>query len=166
MQWRTRYRRGCFPKTPYAGTGWWHRRRRDGRGATLESLAVGVPLQIGDAIKRMLHGCESQTTPRISIWKSLRPSLRASFRHCFGASPRLSPLVAAVRSDRPASASGYVRGQHVFVKPPGASCTTVWPEGVVTDKGDGVGVEVDGVRRHTADIRPVPETDVTPWQAE
>ena len=47
-------------------------------------------------------------------------------------------------------------GKQVFVKPPGAKCTTQWPRGMVTGAGSTeVSVEVDGIPRHVADIREV-----------
>lgn len=48
-------------------------------------------------------------------------------------------------------------GQWVFVKPPHARCTDQWPRGKVTALPPGLAVEVDGVPRHIADVRPVPE---------
>ena len=42
------------------------------------------------------------------------------------------------------------------MKPPSARCTVEWPKVLVTAQTTGVTVEVDGVPRHIADIRPVP----------
>ncbi len=48
----------------------------------------------------------------------------------------------------------FSAGHHVYVKPPGARCTTRWRRGVVTNEVAGpLTVEVDGVPRHIADIR-------------
>lgn len=55
-------------------------------------------------------------------------------------------------------------GQKVYVKPGGARCTTVWPEGRITGEGRGTQLEVDGIPRHIADIRVVPEEDNVPRQ--
>lgn len=46
-------------------------------------------------------------------------------------------------------------GERVFVKPPSARCTVPWPLGVVTGAGSERSVEVNGVPRHVADVRPV-----------
>lgn len=56
-------------------------------------------------------------------------------------------------------------GQQVFVKPPMATCTSEWRRGVVTGTMRGVGVEVDGIRRHVADIREVPTATPTAPEA-
>ena len=50
--------------------------------------------------------------------------------------------------------------QRVFVKPGQNSCTAVWPEGRVTRSDNGLQLEVDGVPRHVADVRPVPGEEV------
>lgn len=55
------------------------------------------------------------------------------------------------------SESGFRVGQRVFVKPGQSTCTTVWPEGRVTRVAADLQVEVDGVPRHIADVRLVPE---------
>jgi len=67
-----------------------------------------------------------------------------------------SPLWKSPPDSASPSTAGYVVGQRVFVKPPGARCTTEWPQGTVTSVGPGVGVEIDGTRRHVADVRAVP----------
>lgn len=54
---------------------------------------------------------------------------------------------------------GYWVGQRVFVKPGQSGCTTVWPEGRITRVVSSLQVEVDGVPRHVADVRPVPMED-------
>ena len=56
----------------------------------------------------------------------------------------------------PTNSETFRVGQKVFVKPPGARCTTQWPLGTVSAPIDGVGIEVDGIRRHIADLRVVP----------
>ena len=50
----------------------------------------------------------------------------------------------------------YFVGQRVFVKPPGARCTSQWKGGVVTGVPSQRSVEVGGVPWHIADVRPVP----------
>lgn len=50
-------------------------------------------------------------------------------------------------------------GQRVYVKPGQSRCTTVWPEGRITHVREGVQVDVDGVARHIADVRPVPSEE-------
>lgn len=57
----------------------------------------------------------------------------------------------------PVSGSGFRVGQRVYVKPGSSRCTTAWPEGRITriDAG-GVQLDVDGIPRHVADVRPVP----------
>ena len=47
-------------------------------------------------------------------------------------------------------------GDNVFVKPPLTRCTSMWPVGVVTGVDSDQRVEVDGVPRHVADVRSVP----------
>lgn len=49
----------------------------------------------------------------------------------------------------------FERGDAVFVKPPGARCTTQWKRGYVTNVTPEGAVDVDGVHRHIADIRHV-----------
>ncbi len=61
-------------------------------------------------------------------------------------------------SERPPQ-HGYATGQEVFVKPPLAKCSSEWPLGVVTSTGGGAMVEVDGIPRHMADVRAVPQDD-------
>lgn len=55
-----------------------------------------------------------------------------------------------------AGGTGFRVGQKVYVKPRDSRCTSVWPEGRVTHAGDGVQLEINGVPRHVADVRPVP----------
>ena len=55
------------------------------------------------------------------------------------------------------TASGYRAGQQVFVKPPAAKCTSQWPLGTVTGINNSLSVEVDGLPRHVADLRPAPD---------
>lgn len=52
-------------------------------------------------------------------------------------------------------------GDRVFVKPAAVRCTTAWPVGAVTDVGDERTVEVDGMPRHIADVRAVPQEDIS-----
>jgi len=47
-------------------------------------------------------------------------------------------------------------GERVYVKPMNAPCHLPWPIGRVTNSGEGVAVEVDGVQRHVSDLRKVP----------
>ena len=56
---------------------------------------------------------------------------------------------------RTTDSGGYVEGEAVFVKPPGARCTTPWGRGIVTSVTEEGAVEVDGVHRHVADLRRV-----------
>jgi hypothetical protein len=49
--------------------------------------------------------------------------------------------------------SAFRVGQEVFVKPPGARCTTQWKHGTVTRSLGPVSVEVDGIPRHLGDVR-------------
>ena len=44
-------------------------------------------------------------------------------------------------------------GDEVWVKPPGARCTTPWKPGVVTGVNSKYNVEIDGVTRHVRDMR-------------
>ena len=44
-------------------------------------------------------------------------------------------------------------GEEVFVKPPGAKCSTEWSIGVVSGLGDRGTVEIDGIPRNANDIR-------------
>jgi transposase InsO family protein/predicted aspartyl protease len=53
--------------------------------------------------------------------------------------------------------SGYGVGDAVFVKPRDSRCTSRWSMGTVTRENTSTNVEVDGMPRHVADIRPVPE---------
>ena len=49
----------------------------------------------------------------------------------------------------------YKVGDEVYVKPRTVTCTTRWPRGRVTSITDRGAIEVDGVHRHVADLRPV-----------
>ncbi len=49
----------------------------------------------------------------------------------------------------------FSEGQQVFVKPPGARCTDRWKQGVVTKVNSSWNVEVNGIPRHSRDIRRV-----------
>ena len=46
-------------------------------------------------------------------------------------------------------------GDEVWVKPPGARCTTQWNRGMVTGSHSDNNISVDGVPRHILDVRPV-----------
>jgi len=56
--------------------------------------------------------------------------------------------------------STYAKGQSVYVKPSLSKCTSVWPVGTVTNVNSSTNVEVDGMPRHVADIRAVPDDQV------
>jgi len=56
----------------------------------------------------------------------------------------------------PADSGTFHTGKKVFIKPPDARCTTQWPVGTISAPTDGVGIEVDAIRRHIADLRVVP----------
>jgi hypothetical protein len=58
--------------------------------------------------------------------------------------------------------SSLAIGDAVYVKPPAARCTKEWPRGVVTKMPSGVTVEVNGIPRHIADVRAVPEEQEPP----
>ena len=51
-------------------------------------------------------------------------------------------------------------GDEVFVKPPSAKCTTPWGKGIVTNINSNSNVEVNGIPRHVADLRRVPEIQI------
>ena len=51
---------------------------------------------------------------------------------------------------------GIAVGDQVFVRPPGARCTTPWPRGEVTQICSPQTIEVDGTPRHVADVRLAP----------
>jgi len=54
--------------------------------------------------------------------------------------------------------NNYSVGQHVFFKPSQhARCDQEWPIGIVTCEGDRTHAEINGTKRHVADIRPVSE---------
>lgn len=46
-------------------------------------------------------------------------------------------------------------GKEVWVKPPGARCTTQWHRGIVTQVNSSNNISVDGMPRHVLDVRPV-----------
>ena len=52
----------------------------------------------------------------------------------------------------------YQPGDRVYVKPPGARCTTPWVVRVVDSVVSNVAVVVDGVQRHIRDVRPACES--------
>ena len=53
--------------------------------------------------------------------------------------------------------STFAVGDSVFVKPPNVRCTSTWPVEIVTGVNSATNVEVNGVPRHVADIRAVPD---------
>ena len=83
---------------------------------------------------------------------------------CEGTDPTSAPCQRLFRQpwrnplERPADSQQrrqpeFSAGDAVFVKPPGARCTTRWKEGHVTRVSPEGAVEVDGVHRHVGDIR-------------
>ena len=54
----------------------------------------------------------------------------------------------------------YNIGDEVFVKAPSAKCTTPWGKGMVTNINSNSKVEVNGIPRHVADLRRVPEIQI------
>ena len=44
-------------------------------------------------------------------------------------------------------------GDSVYVKPPNARCTSMWPLGKITGTLSGMQVEVNGTPRHVADVQ-------------
>lgn len=73
------------------------------------------------------------------------------------------PILSA---DRQFVLGKYCVGEKVFVKPPGARCTTQWKRGVVTGLPSERSVEVGDILRHVADVRAIPadeaeESDAT-----
>lgn len=46
-------------------------------------------------------------------------------------------------------------GEEVWVKPPGARCTTQWRKGTITHVNSRNNISVDGMPRHVLDVRPV-----------
>jgi len=71
---------------------------------------------------------------------------------CVGVDPKVD-----VHTDE--TVGTFVAGRQVFVKPPNARCSTTWNTGTVTRSQQGLSVEVDGVPRHIADVRLIPEDD-------
>ena len=57
---------------------------------------------------------------------------------------------------RTSSVCPFRVGDVVYVKPPGARCTTVWGQGTVTGVNSNVSVSVGNVPRHVRDLRKVP----------
>ena len=55
--------------------------------------------------------------------------------------------------DHELTGSEFDVGDEVWVKPPGARCTTPWKPGVVTGVNSKYNVEIDKVPRHVRDIR-------------
>ena len=49
-------------------------------------------------------------------------------------------------------------GDHIFVKPARAKCTTRWPMGFVTAVHSATQIKVDGMLRHVTDCRPADGT--------
>ena len=50
----------------------------------------------------------------------------------------------------------FETGQKVVVKPPAARCTSKWISGTVTGINSPLSINVDGIPRHVADIRIIP----------
>ena len=50
-------------------------------------------------------------------------------------------------------------GEEVWVKPPGARCTTQWRKGVVTEINSPNNLSIDGMPRHILDVRPIITAD-------
>ena len=86
--------------------------------------------------------------PREGMDPTSSPS-RHLFRH------RCRNPMERPRESRQREQPGFSQGDTVFVKPPGARCTTRWKEGRVTRVTPAGAVEVDGVHRHVGDIRRV-----------
>ena len=61
--------------------------------------------------------------------------------------------------DRESDAMSFKAGDHVYVKPPGAKCSTEWPRTTVSKVNSPTKLEINGVPRHVADVRPVWTTD-------
>ena len=64
-------------------------------------------------------------------------------------------------AELPSPPARYCVGDEVFVKPPTARCSTRWSKGRVTAILSDTNIEIDGVPRHVADCRLVPDVPVT-----
>ena len=70
------------------------------------------------------------------------------------------PGISATRSLRDSELDRrFACGEEVYVKPPAARCTSLWPKGRVTDQLTSRSVEVNGIPRHVGDVRRVPTED-------
>jgi len=56
-----------------------------------------------------------------------------------------------------AKSSSFKVGDRVFVKPPSGRCTVQWSTGTVTQINSPWNIEVDGMPRHTQDLRLIPQ---------
>ena len=54
------------------------------------------------------------------------------------------------------TSSEFSVGDRIFLKPPGARCSTRWEEGTVTKVNSKWNIEVDGIPRHASDLRRIP----------
>jgi transposase InsO family protein len=114
-------------------------------------------------IKRMAAR-SNQDILEMVFWYNMAPrdgtkasSVPSRMLHCYDWKPPQAALLKPepVNQVESTDAKPYPSSE-VFVKPAAARCTTEWPKGRVTGPARGVAVEVDGILRHAADIRPVP----------
>ena len=103
----------------------------------------------------------AQCDPRdIVFWYNVAPTIEmkqssAPSEMLFNYHWRFLPRVE--ESEVPCST--YVKGQQVYVKPSISKCTSIWPRGTVTQVNTSTNVDVDGMPRHVADLRAVPDAE-------
>ena len=90
------------------------------------------------------------TTPREGTYEYSLPS-NSVFRYSWRVPCATMPEEASKDAR-----SHWIEGEEVFVKPPGARCSTPWRVGRVTGVNSEQSIEVNGIPRHVSDIRPVP----------
>lgn len=100
---------------------------------------------------------------RMVYWYNMAPKEgvgdQSAPSHCIFTYDWKPPRVSLEKSKT--STKGFSQGQEVLVKPPVAKCTSQWTRGVVTGSGSPMSVEVDGIPRHIADVRSLPEVAST-----
>ena len=98
-------------------------------------------------------------SPKVKMRPESVPALMLSSYQwrCPGGEPEPSP---EIRN------GSLTVGDLVYVKPPDVRCTSTWPVGKVSHVNSSTNVDINGVPRHVADIRPVVRPVVVDDNAE
>lgn len=124
----------------------------------------GIVERIHRTVKRM--AARTGEDPReMTFWYNVAPKVSGSKAdssvpaHMLHSYMWRMPVGVKHLFDSNFSDDDHLVGKEVFVKPPNVRCTQVWPRGTVTAVLGERQVEVDGIPRHVADVRLVPNED-------